>query len=239
MSGHSKWSKVKHQKAVTDAVKGQAFTKASRAISIAVREGGGITDPEKNFRLRLALELARGVNMPKQTIERAIAKGSGGEGAAIESLVYEAYGPGGVAILISAATDNRQRTVSQVKNVVEKGGGSMASPGAVGFLFAKSGILTVHKEGRTLDSMLELGIVAGADDVVETEDLFEMYCDAAHLHTVREALLGQGIAVDNTQIIMKPTIPIDPDATIRARAETLVSQLEELEDVQHVYTNLL
>ncbi len=239
MSGHSKWSKVKHQKAVTDAVKGQAFTKASRAVSIAVREGGGITDPEKNFRLRLALELARAVNMPKDNIERAIAKVAGGEGAAIESLLYEAYGPGGVALLISAATDNRQRTVSQVKNIVEKAGGNMASPGSVSFLFAKSGILTVHKEGRTLDRMLELGIVAGADDVTETEDVFEMYSDAARLHAVREALLGQGISIDNTQIIMKATMPIDPESNMRERAEALTQQLEELEDVQHVYTNLL
>lgn len=239
MSGHSKWSKVKHQKAVTDAVKGQAFTKASRAISISVREGGGITDPEKNFRLRLALELARAVNMPKDNIERAIAKASGGEGAAIESLLYEAYGPGGVAFLIQAATDNRQRTVSQVKNIVEKAGGNMASPGSVSFLFTSTGILTVAKEGHPLDRMLELGIVAGADDVVEAEDVFEMYSAAAHLHSLREALLGQGITVDNTQIIMKATMPIDPEPTIRKRADALAAQLEELEDVQQVYTNLL
>ncbi|MEK7129521.1 MAG: YebC/PmpR family DNA-binding transcriptional regulator [Patescibacteria group bacterium] len=139
MSGHSKWSKVKHQKATTDVARGAAFTKASRAITVAVREGG--TDANSNFHLRLAIEQARAVNMPKETIQRAIEKGSGpaGEGG-IERVVYGAYGPGGVALLIEAVTDNRNRTVSVIKNTLERFGGSLVSPGAVAFLFTRSGI---------------------------------------------------------------------------------------------------
>lgn len=239
MSGHSKWSKVKHQKAVTDVVKGRAFTKASRAITLAVREGGGMTDPEKNFRLRLAVELARSVNMPKDTIDRAITKAAGEGGAAIESLVYEAYAPGGVALLIAAATDNRQRTASLIKNIVEKTGGSVASPGSVSFLFQRSGILTVSREGRTFDAMVESAIVAGGDDVVEAADMFEVYTDPGRLHAVKDALVGQGIVIDNSQIIMKAKLPMDPGSEGRTRAENLASELEELDDVQHVYTNLL
>lgn len=141
MSGHSKWSKVKHQKATTDVARGAAFTKASRAITVAVREAGGVTDPNANFHLRLAIEQARAVNMPKETIQRAMEKGSGpaGEGG-IEQVVYGAYGPGGVALLIEAATDNRNRTVSVIKNTLERYGAALTSPGAVAFLFTRSGI---------------------------------------------------------------------------------------------------
>jgi len=137
MSGHSKWSKVKHQKATTDVVKGAAFTKASRAIMVAVR-GWGSTDPEKNFRLRLALEKARAVNMPKETIHRAIEKAAGGGGGDIAQVMYEGYGRGGIAFLVDAATDNRNRAVSTIKNTFERHGGSLGAPGAVGFLFTRS-----------------------------------------------------------------------------------------------------
>lgn len=137
MSGHSKWSKVKHQKAGTDAVKGAAFTKASRAISVAVKEGGGIIDPEKSFRLRLAIEKARAVNMPKDTIARAMERAGGSGGEVIESVIYEAIGPGGSAFLIEAATANRQRTVSEIKNVLDRHSGKLVSPGAVAYQFQR------------------------------------------------------------------------------------------------------
>ena len=138
MSGHSKWSKVKHQKATTDVAKGAAFTKASRAITIAVHEGGGMTDPNANFRLRLAIEKARSVNMPKDTIERAIAKAAGTGGETLEQVTYEGYGPAGVAFLVEAATDNRNRTVSVIKNIFERYGGTLTGPGAVSFLFTRN-----------------------------------------------------------------------------------------------------
>ncbi|MBI5619340.1 YebC/PmpR family DNA-binding transcriptional regulator [Candidatus Gottesmanbacteria bacterium] len=178
MSGHSKWSKVKHQKALTDTAKGSAFTKASRAITVAVHEGGGITDPNGNFRLRLAIEGARAVNMPKETIQRAIDKGRGAGEGAIEQVIYEAYGPGGVGMLIEAATDNRNRTVSVIKNVFERFGGSLASPGAVSFLFTRSGTT------------------------------------------------------------MKPLTVMDLSPEQRTRIDALVAELEALDDVQRVYTNV-
>ncbi len=175
MSGHSKWSKVKHQKATTDVVKGAAFTKAAAAIIVAVREGGGITDPDKNFRLRLAVEKAHDVNMPKENIERAIERGAGSEGRTIESINYEAYGPGGVAIIIDAATDNRQRTVAEIKNTLDRHGGVLAAPGAVDFLFRRLGVIIIPKTPALgFDAILEKAINAGADDVVAQNDLFEI-----------------------------------------------------------------
>ncbi|MCX6793930.1 MAG: YebC/PmpR family DNA-binding transcriptional regulator [Candidatus Gottesmanbacteria bacterium] len=181
MSGHSKWSKVKHQKATTDVVKSFAFTKASHAITVAVKEGGGITDPVSNFHLRLAVEKAHAVNMPKENIERAIAKAAGEGAAAIEQIMYEGYGPGGVAILIHAATDKRQRTVSQIKNVLERAGGTLVSPGGVNFLFERRG-------------------------------------------TIIEPKQGMGIALNEEQ---------------KRRTDALIKELEELDDVQTVFTNLL
>jgi YebC/PmpR family DNA-binding regulatory protein len=231
MSGHSKWSKVKHQKATTDVVKSTAFTKATHAITIAVREGGGITDPDSNFHLRLAIERARAVNMPKENIERAIAKGSGEGASGIEQVLYEGYGPGGIAFLIEATTDNRQRTVSQVKNVLERAGGTLASPGAVAFQFMRKGIMTVPKTGLTFDTLLSGAIDAGAEDVVERVDLFEVYTNHADLFKVKKFLEEKGIVIDNAALIMHPT------TTIHGDVDNLVADLESLDDIQFVYTN--
>jgi YebC/PmpR family DNA-binding regulatory protein len=233
MSGHSKWSKVKHQKATTDVVKSAAFTKATHAITIAVREGGGNTDPESNFHLRLAIERARAVNMPKENIERAIAKGGGAGGTAIEQILYEGYGPGGVALLIEATTDNRQRTVSQIKNVLDRAGGRLASPGSVSFQFRKRGVLTIPKSVGSLDSLLSFAVDAGADDVVEATDLFEIYTAPNQLFHVKKMLEEKGITVDNAVLIMHPTM------TVQADVERLAEELESLDDVQTVYTNAL
>lgn len=238
MSGHSKWSKVKHQKATTDVVKSFAFTKASRAITVAVKEGGGITDPNSNFHLRLAVERAHEVNMPKENIERAIARGAGEGAAAIEQILYEGYGPGGVAILMEAATDNRKRSVSQVKNVLERGGGTLASPGAVSFQFVRRGVLTVPKQGITLDALLSAAIDAGAQDVVETADLYEVYTQDATLPAVKQALEAARIPIENTTRIMCPITPMEGDTALRAKTDELVGALEALDDVQAVFTNL-
>ncbi len=238
MSGHSKWSKVKHQKATTDVVKSAHFTKATHAIMIAVKEGGGVTDPNSNFHLRLAVEKARGVNMPKENIDRAIAKASGEGAAAIEQIMYEGYCPGGVAMMIEAATDNRQRAVSQVKNVLERAGGTLASPGAVAFQFERRGVMTVPKTGLTYDALLSAGIDAGAEDVVETLDLFEVYTRPTDLFKVKTALEGKGIVIDNAVLIMHPTMTIVADEAHRAKIEALVGEMEELEDVHTVFTNL-
>jgi YebC/PmpR family DNA-binding regulatory protein len=239
MSGHSKWSKVKHQKATTDVVKSFAFTKASRAITVAVKEGGGITDPDMNFHLRLAVEKARDVNMPKENIERAIAKAGGEGAAAIEQIMYEGYGPGGVAMLIEATTDNRQRTVSQIKNVLERASGALASPGAVSFQFVRRAVLTVPKQGTTFDVLLSAAIDAGADDVVETTDFFEVYTQDGRLPAVKQSLESSEIPIENMARIMHPTTPMAGDDTLHVKIDDLVAALEELDDVQIVFTNLL
>ena len=239
MSGHSKWSKVKHQKETTDAVKGREFTKAARAITLAVREGGGIGNPDLNFHLRLAIEKAHEVNMPKENIERAIEKGQGSGGGEIEQILYEAYGPDGIAMLIEAATDNKQRTVASVKNLLDRVGGTITSPGAVSYLFERTGILTVPKSFGSLDTMLEAALDGGASDVFETEDMYELYAPVDTLSAVKKKLTDRGVPIDNTAIIMKPKTLMDIAPDKRDRIEQLVNDLEDLDDVQTVFTNLL
>ncbi len=238
MSGHSKWSKVKHQKATTDAVKSRAFTKASRGITVAVREGGGIADPDKNFRLRLAIEFAKSVNMPKDTIERAIEKGAGSGGAAYENLLYEGYGPGGIAFLVEAATDNHQRTASEVKHEFDHAGGSLASPGAVSYQFKKRGLVLVSKASVSPDSMLEVALSAGADDVVERDDVYEIFTKSAVLSQVKRALESAGMMIDHTGFIMQSDSQVNPGESVRPKIEQLVESLEALDDVQNVYTTM-
>ncbi len=238
MSGHSKWSKVKHQKAGTDAVKSSAFTKASRAITLAVREGGGITDPSKNFRLRLAIDSARGVNMPKDTIDRAIERAGGSGAGELVSVLYEAYGPAGAAILIEAATDNRQRTVSEVKNIIERAGGNLAAPGSVGYQFQKCGVVTVGRiEGLTYDQVLAAAIDAGATDVVVTDDMYEVYAEYETTATVAEKLKNASLPVDASRHIFRPANTIDIPEPARRAATKIVELLEQHPDVQAVYTN--
>lgn len=239
MSGHSKWSKVKHQKAVTDAVKGSAFTKASRAITIAVREGGGVADPTMNFKLRLAVEKAKQVNMPKDTIERAIAKGKGEGGNILENIVYEGFGPHGVAFVIEATTDNRMRTVSSVKNILDRNGGSLGGPGAVAYLFRRLGICVVPKSSvKGYDEFLESALEAGADDVVEKDDVFEVYSTVQTLDQVKQKLESVGIPIEHTEIIHRPMTSVPVNDEQRRAVESLAESLEELEDVQNVYYNV-
>jgi YebC/PmpR family DNA-binding regulatory protein len=239
MSGHSKWSKVKHQKAVTDVVKAREFTKASRAITVSVSEGGGIGDPEKNFRLRLAVEKARSVNMPKENIQRAIDKALSGSGIAFEQVEYEGYGPGGVAIVVEAATDNRQRTSSNVKHTFDHAGGSLAVPGAVNFMFARLGVIVVERDQvHTFDELLEVAIANGAQDVIEQSDVFEVYTTVVQLRQIKEGIEQAGYTVENTEIIMKPTVSVDVTDDVRVTTEQLVEALEALDDVQKVFTSI-
>lgn len=238
MSGHSKWSKVKHQKATTDVAKSQAFTKASRALTVAVLEGGGIADPIKNFRLRLAIEKARNVNMPRDTIERAITRAADLGGASFEQVVYEGYGPGGVAILVEAATDNHQRTSANVKHQFDRAGGSLGSPGVVSYLFTRCGVLVVEKNGKSYDSLLDSAITAGADDVVEKADMFEVYTQAHAVARIKDQLVNGGWTVDNWEIIMKPISYIHPEDDVKRKNEILIEELEVLDDIQIVCSNL-
>ncbi len=237
MSGHSKWSKVKHQKAVTDVVKSAAFTKAAHAIAIAVREGGGVTDPESNFHLRLAIEKARAVNMPKENITRAVERAAGAGSEAIEQITYEGYGPGGVALLIETATDNRQRTVAQVKNVLERAGGTIASPGSVAYQFERRGVLTVAKSTDS-DSLFAAALDSGASDVADAGDFFEVYTPATALFQVKQLLEERGLVIDNAALLRHPTMPVTPPDDIRAKVDLLVDELTELADVHGVYTNM-
>lgn len=239
MSGHSKWSKVKHQKATTDVVKAAAFTRASRAISLAVREGGGVADPTMNFRLRLAIEKAKAVNMPKDNIERAIAKAKGEGGAAIEQIMYEGYGPHGVAFIVETATDNRQRTVAAVKNIFDRHGGSMGGMGAVSYLFKRVGIVVVPRTpDLTADRMVEQALEAGADDVIERDDVFEIFTPATALMEVKLQLEERGIKTDNAELIMHPLSPMPLTGAPLEAVSALEEAFDELDDVQRVYTNL-
>jgi len=239
MSGHSKWSTIKRQKGLNDARRGQVFTKLANAITIAVREGGGSGDPASNFKLRLAMDNARAVNMPNVNIQRAIDRGLGkGGGAGIESVVYEGYGPSKVAIIVEAATDNRNRTTPEVRGAIERNGGTFASPGAVSWMFADVGMVTVAKGGKLLDDVFEAAVEAGADDVEDAGESVEVYTKPNDVEKVKNALLGKGFNVQSAELFKKPTTTVL--ITDRQEAEKVlafVEKLEDLEAVQKVYSN--
>lgn len=239
MAGHSKWSKVKHQKAVTDVIKGKQFTKASRAITTAVREGGGISDPERNVKLRLAIEQARSVNMPRENIERAIAKASGDKTEIVESLTYEAYGPYGSAFIIECLTENRNRTAASVKSILQHHHGTIAAPGAVLFQFSHLALCVVAVSGRvTHDAVFEAAIAARAKDVYNQEQAVEVTAEPAVLHGLRQSLLDSGLTVVSSEITYIPLQPLALTETEKKEVEEIVVRLEELDDVQSVYTNI-
>lgn len=238
MSGHSKWSKVKHQKAINDVVKSSLFTKASRAITVSVSEGGGLTDPNMNFHLRLAIDKAREINMPKENILRAIAKAAGAGGATYERILFEGYGPFAVALLIETMTDNRNRTVSAIKNVLEHAGGSLSAPGAVNFLFKKLGVILIPKEKLNFDIVMNLALTLGADDVVELDDQFEFYTAPDKLSEITLAFTKQGIGIESTQVVMLPRNPLQLVESQINKIESLVDSLTQVDDVQDVVTNL-
>ena len=238
MSGHSKWATIHRQKEVTDAKRGQAFTKLANAIIVAVRAGGGMTDPDSNFKLRLAIEKARQFNMPKENIQRAIERGGGAGGAGQwEEVVYEGYGPGGIAIVVEAATDNKQRTAQEIKNLFEKGGGSLAGPGAVAYQFEKKGFLTLAKPQNTEEEILRI-IDLGVEDVEEAPDALEVYTKPEELDLVKKKLEEAGFTVTSFEQIMKPKITIDVTQIEKARQIlSFLEKLEDNDDVQKVFAN--
>lgn len=239
MSGHSKWSKVKHQKEATDATKGRIFTKMASAIIIAVKEGGGTADPSSNFRLRLAIEKAKAANMPKENIERAIEKGVGhGEGANLEKVVYEAFGPGKAGIIIEATTDNHQRTTSMIKNVLDKGGGVLTAQGAVSYLFTYLGLIEAGKNGKSYDDMMNFTIEAGGEDIAEEDGGYDIYTNPMDLHKVKEELEQKNISIKNAELIYKPNMQVNVSPEEGSKLKNLIANLEDLEDVQKVYTNV-
>jgi YebC/PmpR family DNA-binding regulatory protein len=239
MSGHSKWHSIRRSKGVTDQRRGQLFTKLARDIAIAAREGGG--DPEMNFRLRLAVDKAKGSNMPSDSIQRAIERGTGkGNEAALEEIYYEGYGPGGVALMIEAATDNRNRTVSEVRSSFTKLGGTLGESGSVGWMFDLKGLLTIDLTAKKLDSdeVMLLAIDAGADDVLVSEETIEVYTELQQLAGVRQQLLAAGLPIVGAEKVMKPKTLVQLDEKESMQALRLMERLEDLDDVQKVFTNL-
>ncbi len=238
MSGHSKWAQIKRQKGKEDAKRGQTFTKFSNAITIAVRQGGGITDPEQNFRLRLAIEKARSVNMPKDNIERALRRDQGKlAGEEFEEVVYEGFGPGGIAIIVEAATDNKKRTTPEVKSIFEKHGGTLGAQGSVVYQFQRKGLITVKKQNHTTDDIFLLAADAGAEDIENVGEEVLIYTKPDELSQVKQALEGALTIVD-AELIRKPlnTVSVTDRQTAR-KILSFLERLESLDDVQKVYAN--
>ena len=236
MSGHSKWASIKHKKAVVDQRRGQAFTKLTRAITVAAREGGG--DIDGNPSLALAVQKARDASMPKDNIERAIAKGTG-EGVdadQLESVVYEGYGPGGVALLIEAVTDNRNRTGADVRHALSKHGGNLGEPGSVSYLFDKAAVIVVEA-GRYGEEDLLIAIDAGAQDIVLDDDVYEIICAPGDLTAVRTALTDAGIEIESADVTQRPSVRVPVGEAEAGRLIKLIDMLEESDDVGAVHAN--
>ena len=236
MSGHSKWAGIKHKKAVVDAKRGQAFTRASREITIAAKEGGG--DVDGNFRLRLAVQKAREVNMPADKIQAAIDRGTGaGKGESLEELRYEGYGPVGVAIMVDSMTDNRKRTAAAIRHVFSKHGGSLGESNSVAWMFERKGVITAEVGDKDPDEIGLSAIEAGADDIQVDGATIEITTDPQSFEAVRKAVAATGVAIENAEVTMQPkqTVPVGEDkATSVLR---LLEALEEEDDVQQVYAN--
>ena len=236
MSGHSKWHSIKHKKAVVDARRGQHFTKLARAITVAAREGGG--DPEGNPALALAVQKARDASMPKDNIERAVAKGTG-EGVdadQIETVLYEGYGPGGVALLIEALTDNRNRTGADVRHLLSKHGGNLGEPGSVSYLFDKRGVIVVDASRYDEDDLMP-AIDAGAEDIALDDDVFEIITEPGALSSVREALAQAGVEIEGADVTQRPKSRVPVEEGDAAKLMKLIDALEESDDVGSVHAN--
>lgn len=236
MSGHSKWSTIKRQKGLNDAKKGAIFTKLAKAISIAAKEGGA--DPAGNVKLRFVIEKARESNMPKDNIERAIERGTGAGIAALQELVYEGYGPEGVPVIVEAATDNKNRTAQEMKNLFEKSGGAMGSPGSVSFQFERAGQILVEKSENLEERMLQL-IDLGVENIEEVEDGIEVYTKPEELYKTRHMLEEAGIVVHETELVFRPRDPMPVlDAEKSTKIVKFLEVLDNHDDVQKVYAGV-
>jgi YebC/PmpR family DNA-binding regulatory protein len=237
VSGHSKWSSIKHKKAATDAKKGQLFTKLARDITMAAKQGD--PDPELNAALRLAVQKAKQANMPNDNIDRAIKKAlGGGDADNLEEVTYEGYGPGGTAVIVQAVTDNRNRTVAEVRHAFSRGGGNMAETGAVAWQFDPRGLITIIRGDRDAEEVGLVAIEAGAVDVdVSGDETIEVVTEAADLHRVREALEAEGLSVDSAELAPVPKSRIALEEKDAIAALRLFERLDELDDVARVYSN--
>jgi len=237
MSGHSKWSTIKRKKEATDAKRGQVFTRIAREIAIAAREGGG--DPDVNFRLRLVIDKAKQANMPKDNIERAIKRGTGElKGEELEEIMYEGYAPNGIALLLDTLTDNRNRAVADIRRILTRHGGKMAESGAVSYLFDQQGFISAEAGEQDPEEVALLAIDVGAVDVNIDDGTVEVYTQVGDLQKVKEALEAEGLELNTADLIMTPKAMTELSESEAFKIMRIIEYLEELEDVQQVYTNL-
>ena len=237
MSGHSKWSTIKHKKAATDAKRGKIFTRLAREITIAAREAGG--DPEVNFGLRLAMDKAKAANMPKDNIERAIKRGTGElKGEDLTEVMYEGYAPNGIAVLVHVLTDNKNRTVADVRRVLTRQGGTLAEAGAVAWQFERKGYIAIAPDGADEDTVFEIAVDAGAEDVVFGDDLIEVYAALEDFQAVRQALEEAGIQFETAELAMIPKTTMQLEEKQTLQVMSVIDALEELDDTQQVYSNM-
>jgi YebC/PmpR family DNA-binding regulatory protein len=236
MSGHSKWASIKHKKAIVDSKRGKLFTKLARAVTVAAKEGGG--DIDGNPSLALAVQKARDASMPKDNIERAIAKGTGAgaDAAALETILYEGYGPGGVALLIEAVTDNRNRTGADVRHALSKGNGSLGEPGSVAYNFDKKGVIVVDGERYGEDDLM-VAIDAGAEDISREDDSWEIVTEPSDLTAVRKALEDAEVAIVNAEVTQRPKVLVPVDEDTAGKLLRLIDNLEDNDDVDAVHAN--
>ena len=236
MSGHSKWATIKHKKGKTDARRGKLFSKLSRAITVAAREGGA--DPAMNISLANAIEKAKAESMPKDNIERAIQRGAGGaDGETYESILYEGYGPAGVAIIVEVLTDNKNRSAAEVRNIFSKHGGQLAQPGAVAWVFERRGSIVVDGEKYAEDDIMAAAIDAGAEDVVQDGDQFQVLTEPADFATVRGGMVAAGIEFEQAELTMIPKNTVKLEENDARKTMRIVDALEDSDDVQEVYAN--
>ncbi|MFZ5810531.1 MAG: YebC/PmpR family DNA-binding transcriptional regulator [Thermodesulfobacteriota bacterium] len=236
MAGHSKWKNIQARKSVQDVKKGKVFTKVTKELMLAARAGGG--DPNINARLKSAIAAAKAVNLPKDKIDTAIKKGTGElAGENFDEVTYEGYGPGGVAILVEAATDNRNRTVAEIRHIMSKNGGSMGEAGCVGWMFVKKGVLTFAKDAYSEDQVMEVGLEHGADEVADEGDVWEVHTSPEAFETARQGFEAAGMACGEAEISMVPANTVAVDAETGAKIIRLMEALEDNDDVQKVHSN--
>jgi YebC/PmpR family DNA-binding regulatory protein len=236
MAGHSKWANIRHKKAAQDAKRGKIFTKLAREITVAAKEGGG--DPEKNPRLRAAIDKARKFNMPKENIERAIKRGTGElAGESYEEVTYEGYGPGGVAIIVKCLTDNRNRTAAEVRHAFSKHGGNLGTSGCVSWMFERKGVIIIPAESYDEETVMMAAIEAGAEDVVREDEKFVVYTEPSELEAVKEGISNSGIEIEEAKLDLIPTTTTKVEGETALKVLKLLEVLEDLDDVQEVYSN--
>jgi len=236
MAGHSKWANIKHKKARVDAKRGKAWSKCSKAIMVAVKMGG--PSPESNLTLRYAIDEAKAVNMPKDTIENAIKKASGeNDGADFESIMYEGYGPAGVAMMVEILTDNRNRVAAEVRKIFEKANGNLGATGCVGYMFQNKGQLFIAKEGSDEEALMELAIENGGEDLVDQDEAWEIQCEPGDFIGLKEAIEAGGFAIESSEITMIPDNTVEVVGDDVRKVMNLIDNLEDNDDVQKVYSN--